>query len=52
MYQHIQVPSGGQKITVNPDFTLNVPEQLAWVAGFLQRSVAVLLPRSRRTGCR
>ena len=27
MYQHIQVPSGGQKITVNPDFTLNVPEQ-------------------------
>ena len=22
MYQHIQVPSGGQKITVNPDFTL------------------------------
>ena len=22
------------------------------VAGFLQRSVAVLLPRSRRTGCR
>ena len=26
MYQHIQVPSGGQKITVNPDFTLNVPD--------------------------
>ena len=25
MYQHIQVPEGGEKITVNPDFTLNVP---------------------------
>jgi isocitrate dehydrogenase len=25
MYQHIQVPEGGQKITVNPDFSLNVP---------------------------
>jgi len=27
MYQHIKVPTDGQKITVNPDFTLNVPDQ-------------------------
>ena len=27
MYQHIKVPAEGQKITVNPDFTLNVPDQ-------------------------
>jgi isocitrate dehydrogenase len=27
MYQHIQVPKGGQKITVNADFSLNVPAQ-------------------------
>ncbi|MFM7505649.1 MAG: NADP-dependent isocitrate dehydrogenase, partial [Rubrivivax sp.] len=27
MYQHIKVPAAGQKITVNPDFSLNVPEQ-------------------------
>ena len=27
MYQHIQVPEGGQKITVNADFSLNVPAQ-------------------------
>jgi isocitrate dehydrogenase len=27
MAQHIQVPSGGQKITVNADFSLNVPDQ-------------------------
>jgi len=26
MYQHIQVPEGGQKITVNTDLTLNVPD--------------------------
>ncbi|MFN9709746.1 MAG: isocitrate/isopropylmalate family dehydrogenase, partial [Burkholderiales bacterium] len=25
MYQHITIPEGGQKITVNPDFSLNVP---------------------------
>lgn len=25
-YQHVTVPSAGQKITVNPDHTLNVPE--------------------------
>lgn len=25
MYQHIQVPEGGEKITVNPDFSLSVP---------------------------
>jgi len=25
MYQHIQVPSQGEKITVNADQTLNVP---------------------------
>jgi isocitrate dehydrogenase len=25
MYQHIKVPDGGQKITVNADFSLNVP---------------------------
>lgn len=24
-YQHIRLPASGQKITVNPDFTLNVP---------------------------
>ncbi|NUZ04932.1 NADP-dependent isocitrate dehydrogenase [Piscinibacter koreensis] len=27
MYQHIKVPEGGQKITVNGDFSLNVPDQ-------------------------
>ncbi|MBV8037723.1 NADP-dependent isocitrate dehydrogenase [Roseateles sp.] len=27
MYQHITVPEGGQKITVNADFSLNVPDQ-------------------------
>jgi isocitrate dehydrogenase len=27
MYQQIQVPAGGQKITVNADFSLNVPDQ-------------------------
>jgi len=27
MYQHIQVPAQGQKITANPDKTLNVPDQ-------------------------
>jgi isocitrate dehydrogenase len=27
MYQHIKVPQGGQKITVNADYSLNVPEQ-------------------------
>src|ERR1700710_88946 len=26
MYQHIQVPQGGQKIKVNPDFSLVVPD--------------------------
>jgi isocitrate dehydrogenase len=27
MYQHIKVPSTGQKITVNEDFSLNVPDE-------------------------
>ena len=27
MYQHIKVPSGGQKITVNGDTSLNVPDE-------------------------
>jgi isocitrate dehydrogenase len=27
MYQHIKVPTSGAKITVNKDFTLNVPDQ-------------------------
>jgi isocitrate dehydrogenase len=27
MVQHIKVPAEGQKITVNPDFSLNVPDQ-------------------------
>jgi isocitrate dehydrogenase len=27
MYQHINVPGNGQKITVNPDHTLNVPDR-------------------------
>jgi isocitrate dehydrogenase len=27
MYQHIKVPSNGQKITVNKDYTLNVPDR-------------------------
>ncbi len=27
MYQHIKVPQSGEKITVNPDFSLNVPDQ-------------------------
>ena len=26
MYQHIKVPEGGQKITVNADFSINVPD--------------------------
>ena len=26
MYKHVKVPTGGAKITVNPDFTLNVPD--------------------------
>ena len=26
MYQHIQVPQSGEKITVNPDFSLNVSD--------------------------
>ena len=26
MYQHIKVPAGGKKISVNPDFSLNVPD--------------------------
>ncbi|MFM8344520.1 MAG: isocitrate/isopropylmalate family dehydrogenase, partial [Betaproteobacteria bacterium] len=27
MYQHIKVPTGGAKISVNADFSLNVPDQ-------------------------
>jgi isocitrate dehydrogenase len=27
MYKHIKVPEGGQKITVNADYSLNVPKQ-------------------------
>ncbi|AKQ54371.1 NADP-dependent isocitrate dehydrogenase [Bordetella hinzii] len=27
-YQHIKIPPGGQKITVNPDLSLNVPDQV------------------------
>ncbi len=27
MYQHIKVPSKGEKITTNPDYSLNVPDQ-------------------------
>ena len=27
MYQHIRLPANGQKITVNKDHTLNVPDQ-------------------------
>ncbi len=27
-YQHIKIPQGGQKITVNPDLSLNVPNQV------------------------
>jgi isocitrate dehydrogenase len=26
-YQHIQIPSSGEKISVNPDYSLNVPNQ-------------------------
>ncbi len=26
MYKHIKIPSDGQKITVNPDYSLNVPD--------------------------
>src|SRR5687768_7660674 len=26
-YQHIQIPSQGQKITVNPDMSLKVPDE-------------------------
>jgi isocitrate dehydrogenase len=27
MSQHVKVPVGGQKITVNADYSLNVPDQ-------------------------
>ena len=27
MYQHIKIPAEGQKITVNADFSLNVPDE-------------------------
>jgi isocitrate dehydrogenase len=27
MFQHIKLPASGEKITVNPDFSLNVPDQ-------------------------
>ena len=27
MYQHIQVPQSGERITVNSDFSLNVPDR-------------------------
>ena len=27
MYQHIKIPAHGQKITVNADMSLNVPDQ-------------------------
>ncbi|HET7528487.1 MAG TPA: NADP-dependent isocitrate dehydrogenase [Burkholderiaceae bacterium] len=27
MYQHVKVPAGGQKITVNKDYSLNVPDR-------------------------
>jgi len=35
MYQHITVPSDGQKISVNADFTLNVPDTpvIAYIEG-------------------
>jgi len=35
MYQHITVPSDGQKISVNADFTLNVPDNpvIAYIEG-------------------
>jgi isocitrate dehydrogenase len=35
MYQHVQVPAAGQKITVNKDFSLNVPDQpiIAYIEG-------------------
>ena len=26
-FQHIKIPAGGEKITVNADFSLNVPDQ-------------------------
>ena len=26
MYQHVTVPEGGQKISVNADYSLNVPQ--------------------------
>ncbi|GAB1386742.1 NADP-dependent isocitrate dehydrogenase [Melaminivora sp.] len=34
-YQHIQVPADGEKITVNADFTLNVPDRpiIAFIEG-------------------
>src|SRR4030095_11608479 len=25
-YQHVKIPAGGAKITVNPDFSINVPD--------------------------
>ena len=35
MYQHVQIPSQGEKITVNADFSLNVPDQpiVAFIQG-------------------
>ena len=35
MYQHVQIPSQGAKITVNADFSLNVPDQpiIAFIQG-------------------
>jgi len=27
MYKHIKVPANGQKITLNSDFSINVPDQ-------------------------
>ena len=38
MYQHIKVPADGQKITVNADFTLNVPDTpiIPYLEGFVE----------------
>lgn len=33
-YQHIKVPTTGEKITVNKDFSLNVPDQP--IIGFIE----------------
>ena len=45
MSEHVKVPAGGQKITVNADFSLNVPDQPI----IRSSRVTVPAPTSRRS---